>query len=159
MRHVLPILQRERRRFEKYQHVHARPARPGEVVVSVTGDGEESSATASEGDMVVRNLTAARELYVVSHVTFAARYTDPTPVEGAWQDYAPRGEVLALEVTRDITSLLDVGAEFFLMAPWGEKQLARAGDMLVTPLPAHDEVYRIARAEFQQTYREAKVRS
>ena len=50
-------------------------------------------------------------------------------------------------------SLLDVDDEFYINAPWGERQLACTRDYLVSPYPASDEIYRIGRLEFEQTYR------
>jgi hypothetical protein len=38
------------------------------------------------------------------------------------------------------------------MAPWGSEQTAKEGDMLVSPWPALDEVYRVALREFRETY-------
>ena len=65
--------------------------------------------------------------------------------------------MLGIEVGDDLTELLGVGEEFYIMAPWRSEQLAREGDMLVSPLPGLDEVYRIARKEFEETYKPAEA--
>ena len=52
----------------------------------------------------------------------------------------------------ELTDKFDVGEEFYIVAPWGSEQLAREGDKFVAPLPGLDEVYRIARKEFEETY-------
>ena len=74
-------------------------------------------------------------------------------VDEEWKLYNPVGEVMGIEISRDLTTMLGAGEEFFIMAPWGSEQLAREGDMFVSPLPALDEVYRIARKEFDETYK------
>lgn len=153
MREVLPLIEAANRGYRKFQKVHARPACPGEVITSVTDDGEETTNTAGAGDMVVRNLTDAQEEYIVERTKFLRRYSEIRPGDGTWTVYEPKGEVLAIEITGELTAQLDVGEEFCIMAPWGSEQLAREGDMFVSPLPALDEVYRIARKEFEETYR------
>jgi hypothetical protein len=153
---ILPQIKVDNRKYEKFQPVHARPAQPGEVVVSTTADGEETTNTASEDDYVVQNLTDAKEKYLVGRAKFEARYTLTETVNEGWSKYLPKGEVLAIEITRHVTDRLNVGEEFYIMAPWGSEQLAREGDMFVSPLPGLDEVYRIARKEFDETYRLAE---
>jgi hypothetical protein len=150
---VLPRIKEAQQQFQKFQKVHARPATPGETIVSVTGDGEETTNTADEDEIVVRNLTEAREMYIVSKSTFDKRYTELEPVDEKWTLYAPTGEVMAIEITRELTRQLNVGEEFYIMASWGSEQLAREGDMFVSTIPDLKEIYRIARKEFEETYR------
>ena len=52
-----------------------------------------------------------------------------------------------------MTVKLNVGEEFYITAPWGSEQLAKEGDKFVAPLPDTNEIYRIARKEFDETYR------
>lgn len=153
MSEVLPLIKSSNCRYRKFQQVHARPAVQGEVVTSTTADGEETTNTAEAGDMLVKNLTEAQELYLVGKAKFLNRYSEVEPVDDTWTLYAPEGEVLAIEISRELTAQLDVGGEFYIMAPWGSEQLAREGDMFVSPLPDLDEIYRIARKEFGETYR------
>ena len=150
---ILPRARTEGIRHRKFQRVQARPARPGEVVVSITTDGEETTNTAGPDKMRVRNLTEAQEEYLVGKQKFAERYSLLETLEDGWAEYEPKGEILGVEITRDVTDLLDVGEEFFIMAPWGSEQLAREGDLFVAPLPRLDEIYRIARKEFDETYK------
>ena len=60
---------------------------------------------------------------------------------------------MAFEISRELTDKFNVGEAFYIIAPWGSEQLAREGDKFVSPLPDLDEVYRIARKEFDETYR------
>lgn len=61
--------------------------------------------------------------------------------------------MIGIEISRELTRVLGVGVEFFFKAPWGSDQLAREGDVFVSPWPDLDEVYRIARKEFDETYK------
>lgn len=155
MEEVLPLIKAANERYRKFQQVHARRAEPGERITSITADGEETTNTAGADDMVVRNLTEAQEEYLVGKGKFEDRYTALEPVDDEWTLYDPVGEVMAIEITRELTDKFDVGEEFYIMAPWGSEQLAREGDKFVAPLPGLDEVYRIARKEFEETYQPA----
>ena len=152
MNEVLPLIRAANKQYEKFQKVHARPATPGETITSVTDDGEETTNAAGADDMIVRNLTEAKEMYIVGRKKFETRYTPLEPVDDEWMLYDPQGEVMALEITRELTDKFNVGEAFYIIAPWGSEQLAREGDKLVSPLPDLDEVYRIARKEFEETY-------
>ena len=153
MSDVLPLIKSANEQYRKYQKVQARTAEPGETVISITEDGEETANTASADEMVVRNLTEAREEYIVGKKKFEARYRALETIDDTWTLYEPLGEVMAIEITRELTDQLDVDGAFYIMAPWGSEQLAREGDKFVSPLPGLDEVYRIARKEFEETYR------
>lgn len=150
---VLPMIEAAACRYEKFQQVHARPAVLGEVIVSTTNAGEETTNTAGPNDYVVKNLTAAEEQYLVGKEKFDSRYTFVEDAGDGWKLYDPIGAVLGIEITRELTNQLGVGEEFYIMAPWASEQIAQEGDLLVSPLPALDEVYRIARTEFEETYR------
>lgn len=152
MREVFPLIKTANEIYKKFQQVHARPARPGETITSTTDDGEETTNTAGDDDMIVRNLTEAQEMYIVGKKKFDSRYSPLEPVDDEWTLYDPLGEVMALEITRELTDKFNVGEAFYIVAPWGSEQLAREGDKFVSPLPDLDEVYRIARKEFDETY-------
>ncbi len=138
--------------YEKFTQVDARPAVPGEVVETHTSDGKETVNTAAEGDYVLRNLTEAGELYILSGKKLAARYKlapseslagRPNPAE-PWQRYQATGECQGVEYR---------GPDIEFEASWGENMVLKTGDMIVTPLPQKGEVYRIAAKEFGETYR------
>lgn len=150
---VLPLIKRASREYEKFQRVYARPATPGEIIVSITHDGTETTNTAKPDQMVVRNLTGAQEEYIVSDSTFGKRYSRIESIDDEWSAYAPMGEVMAIEITKNLIDELRVEKEFFIAAPWGSEQRVREGDMFVAPLPDLEKIYRIARKEFDETYR------
>jgi len=149
---LLPLIRDKGCHYRKFQKVHARPAVAGEVIVSVTSGGKETTNTASAGDMVVRNLTKAREEYLIDQQSFPKLYKKSGSVDDSWKLYDPIGEIRAIEITLDLRDLLPVGKKFFIMAPWGTEQVAMEGDFLVVPLPELGEIYRIGRSEFEQTY-------
>lgn len=153
MQRILPLIEDKGERYRKCRQVHARPAKPGETVVTVTSAGRETRSRAGENAWVVKNLTGARECYVVSQENFLRRYFFAGEVDGRWKRYQAMGEVLALAISPALCALLGVGKRFSIMAPWGSEEVAEQGDMLVTPLPERGEVYRVARREFRETYR------
>lgn len=153
MREVLPLIKAANKQYRKFQQVHARPATPGETITSETDDGEETTNTAGADHMIVKNLTEAQEQYIVGKKKFETRYAPLESVDDEWTLYDPLGEVMAVEITRELTDQFNVGEAFYIIAPWGSEQLAREGDRLVSPLPDLDEVYRIARKEFDETYK------
>jgi len=148
---LIPVLQQRGKRYRKFQQILARSAVKGEVVVSITSSGVETSNTASDGDFVVMNLTGARETYIVPEHKFFARYSLVTEEEDGWKRYHPRGEVIALNIEVEILNLLERTSPFEIQAAWGESQLAELSDFLVTP-PDCSEIYRIGRREFFETY-------
>ena len=149
---VLPMLGGKKKRFQKVRQIHARQAEDGEKIVSITSDGPETENVAKAGDMVVRNLTGAGEMYIISAKSFPRLYDQVEELDEGWALYNPKGEVLAIEVTDKVANKLGVNAEFFIEAPWGSDERVRVGDFLVAPLPALKKIYRIARVEFEQTY-------
>lgn len=132
--------------------VDARPAVPGEVIVTlVKGEGKETqSAPAREGDWVVRNRSEAtgNEQYLVKAATFSERYEGP--LEGfdadGWRPFRPRGVAMRFVFVRDIDGV------FTFTAPWGEEMSARPGDVLVQNPGNPDDLYRVAAAAFECTY-------
>ena len=136
----------------KAQLVDARAAAEGEVVVTyIAGEGKESqSKPAAPGDMVVRNRSAAtgNEEYLVEAEVFRERYEGPLgPAEaGGWQAYRPRGADMHFVVFRD------ADCPFTFIAPWGEEQTARPGDVLIRNPAKPEDTYRVAKAAFEGTY-------
>jgi hypothetical protein len=149
---LLPVMRQNRRRYGKFLQVLARPAIPGETILSVTSTGVETINVATGGDLVIQNLTQARELYVISYPKFVQRYTFAGEHDSEWSLYDPIGEVFALEIDSDVIERLECSSPFLLVAPWNAPQTAQCGDFLVSPL-CFSEIYRIGREEFFQTYR------
>jgi hypothetical protein len=135
----------------KTRPVDVRPARPGEVVVTViAGQGAETtSRPAQPDDMVVRNRCPAtgNEEILVSAARFEERYTGPIGADAAgWRPYRPRGVAMRYFVVRE------VDGAFTFTAPWGEPMVARPGDAIVRDPHNPADTYRIAAAAFACTY-------
>jgi hypothetical protein len=134
----------------KSRPVDARPARPGEIVVTViNGEKETQSKPAQEGDWVVRNRCpeTGNEQYLVSAKTFAERYKkDAAAGAGGWQGFRPLGKKMRfLIVTPEDGS-------FTFKAPWGEDMVAHPGDALVQDPENEKDTYRVEKAAFACTY-------
>ncbi len=149
-----PLMLETGRDYKKFKTVKARPAKPGETVVSVVESGRETVNTAEAGDYVVENQTGAREQYIVPGAKFRQRYSEDQKLAAEWSIYAPLGRVKGVEVDRSILNIFQQEDSFYVKAPWGEAQKVDEGDMLVTTLPLSDsiEIYRIAKTEFLETY-------
>jgi hypothetical protein len=136
----------------KTKPVDARPAQPGEVVVTViAGEGKETkSKPAEEGDWVVRNRCepTGNEEYLVAAAKFKERYraTGKAAGENGWQEHRPLGPVMRLLV------LKPEHGEFVFTAPWGERMVAKTGDAIVQDPDDPADTYRVAAAAFDCTY-------
>jgi hypothetical protein len=136
----------------KSKPVDARPARPGEVVVTrIADEGVETrSKPAAEGDWVVRNRCPAtgNEEYLVKAGTFAGRYEGPlsAPDAEGWREFRPRGPEMRF------FTLSEAEGAFRFTAPWGEPMRAGPGDAIVRDPGKPDDTYRVAAAAFACTY-------
>ena len=136
----------------KTKPVDARPARPGEIVVTVIkGEGVETrSKPAEPGDWVVRNRCPAtgNERYLVKAAKFPSRYGEPQGLADAegWREFRPRGT--------DMRYFIVTGADgaFSFTAPWGEAMVARPGDAIVQTPGDEKDTYRVAADSFACTY-------
>ena len=136
---------------QKTRQVDARPAKPGEVVVTmIKGEGKETqSKPATAGDWVVRNRCpdTGNEEYLVASDKFSGRYKAAgSAVADGWQAFTPVGKTVRFLV------LAPAEAPFEFVAPWGEKMVARPGDAIVQDPGDERDVYRVAQSSFQCTY-------
>jgi hypothetical protein len=125
--------------FEKFTQIKARIARPGEMIETITADGKETLNQAQQGDFVVSNLGGSGEEYILSGDKLAKRYKEVG--DGIYQ------------ATGECRGVTYNGPETSFEASWGQPMVLKPGDMIVTPLPQMGEVYRIARQEFESTYK------
>ena len=143
--HFFPEISQHGKIYKKYGLIYAYKADVNEFIETWTQDGLETTNYAKEGDFVVQNLqTEFQEKYIVSEDMFFKRYkffyyTDDGAV------YIPTGKVKAT---------VYFGEDMHFVAKWGRLMVLKHGDYIVTPLPNEDEVYRIARQEFFETYEE-----
>ena len=136
----------------KTMPVDARPAEPGEVVVSIiAGEGVETrSKPAAEGDWVVRNRCPAtgNEEILVSAEKFPMRYGEAQsePDASGYRMFRPKGSEMAYVLARP------ADGEFAIEAPWGELQRVRPGDAIVQMPEDTQDTYRIQGDAFACTY-------
>lgn len=141
----------------KTKLVDGRPAKPGEIVVTlIKGEGKETQSPPAEaGDVVVRNRCpeTGDEEYLVKAARMATRYEGPLAATDAqgWQAYRPKGIELRYFV---------VGTgegDFTFKAPWGEDMVARPGDAIVRNPQDPKDTYRVAGLSFTCTYEVVKA--
>ena len=135
----------------KTKPVDARPARVGEVIITLIKDeGHESrSKPAAEGDWVVWNRCPAtgNEEYLVKAEVFAERYAGPfsEPDAQGWREFHPKGPEVRFFVVGETEGT------FNFTAPWGEEMVARSGDAIVRDHADPKDAYRVAAAAFECT--------
>jgi len=149
--HFCPILEKEGKRYKKKSLIRAKKATPGIEIVTKTSDGRETKNTASEGDWLVENQTSSSELYLVKAETFTKKYQLVQSLERGWGAYQPKGEVLGYQLKNEDLEFFKVSNVLEFQAPWKDTMVVREGDFLVVP-PEQDEIYRIAKKEFGETY-------
>ncbi len=147
----------EKRPFQKRGTFLARPAAPGETVLTIVAGKLETLAATGWGDVVVMNIEigSSVERYIVGAEMFAKRYerTGKTMfTDGfSWEMANAKGKVEAFRYD---------GPPIVFEAPWGEDMLMEAGDWLAHATGGKpDDVYRIERDAFERTYSPEAVRA
>ena len=135
----LPLINSTGKRYKKIVSIWARPAVVGEFIETFTKDGKETQNTAKEGDILVKN--PGGEQYLIKTEQLNRRYISEGVEDGAWTKYRSIGECIGIVHQSD---------EFSFIASWGESMVVKPNDMIVTN--DGKEIYRIARAEFEETY-------
>jgi|EndMetStandDraft_5_1072996.scaffolds.fasta_scaffold142378_2 hypothetical protein len=136
----------------KTKPVDVRPAKPGEVIVTmIKGEGKETqSPPAKAGDMVVRNRCpeTGNEEFLVTAESFSRKYEGPIGSEAGdgWSPYRPVG------IQMRFVMVAEQDGEFAFVAPWGERMVARPGDSIVQDPDKAKDTYRVAKAAFACTY-------
>jgi hypothetical protein len=136
----------------KTKLVDGRPARPGEIIVTVIkGEGKETQSPPAEaGDVVIRNRCpkTGNEEYIVNTGKLPTRYDGPLAAADAsgWQPYRPKGIEMRFFIVGETEGT------FTFTAPWGEEMVARPGDAIVRNPADPEDNYRVAAAAFECTY-------
>ena len=133
----------------KIGYVAARHADAAEVV-DTHWNGKETTNTAQKGDWIVTNLSPKREplrdgegredTYVITADRFAKLYE---PAD------ASAGGGSAVYRAKGVVSALRFDGGFDIVAPWGERQTAPAGYLILNGA----EVYGSNAETFRQTYK------
>lgn len=149
--HFLPLLEQSGKRYKKKSLVRAKKARVGLLIITKTSDGNETKNTAEAGDWLVENQTSSNEQYLVKAETFKKKYKLVHALENGWGSYQPLGETKGLIVTKSHFEIFGATDVLEFQAPWKDTMIVKPGDMLVVP-PEKNEIYRIAKKEFGETY-------
>lgn len=152
---LIPRLKESEIIYQKFRAIHAHLAKGSEVITTVVDGKEETQNTANAGDYIVKNLIGSEEIYIVPKEKFPQLYHFSKNIDDTWDEYIPKGQVKALEVTPKLLALLEQTSPFSILAPWGEEQRVEANDYLATPLNKQNEIYRIAHSAFEETYEDA----
>lgn len=151
LNHFLPILESKGITYKKKTLIKAKKAVPGSLIVTKTNDGDETKNKAEQGDWLVENQTSSSEQYLIKPKVFESKYTFIQSLEDGWGCYQPKGKVIAIQIEKSDLSHFDKAEKMEFEAPWKELTILRVGDFLVVP-PEKDEIYRIAKKEFGETY-------
>ena len=142
---LYPVIEQNGKVYSKSSLIFVYRAKEHEYVETWTADGLETTNYAKEGDFVVQNLqTEYLEKYIIPENTFFKRYKFfYFSEDGAV--YMPTGKIKAAKYS---------GEDLQFVAKWGRLMSLKTGDFLATPYPECDEIYRIAKQEFFETYEE-----
>lgn len=146
----LPVIRQSGKTYTKKVIVEAIKAAAGQAIDTITSDGKETTNTAKEGDFIVRNGSSTKERYILTQAQIAKRYRLIGPAsEHGWDRYQAVGQCVAVPY---VSANHGLKPELTFTAIWGEDMVLKEGDMLCCPVGAAEEVYRIARKEFEETY-------
>ena len=154
-RKVCPLLKEKGILYEKVKAVFAKKASGGEYIRTITQDGLETTNTAKKGDFIIKNQTEAGEQYIIPAEKFTEKYQLLQKNMDGFDEYTSLGKIVAIEVTSRLLQELGYTQEFHFLASWGTPMIVKKGDFLVAPIDLKS-VYRIAKKEFFETYKEIK---
>jgi len=134
--------------YKKTATVKARLVGPGVSVTTTTSDGKETQMV-SDAEYNVLTTNPGGEQYLVKQSKFEPRYLMDNPLSHDDQVYQAKGRIKGVVIPKDTEP-------FEFVAAWGEAMVAKPGDTLAVPInddnELADEIYRIAKLEFEQTY-------
>jgi hypothetical protein len=151
--YFLPIFKTKGKDYRKKSLIKAKKASPGLLVITKTSDGVETRNTAEEGDWLVENQTSSEEKYLVKSEIFDSKYEMVHSLGDGWASYKPKGIMSGYEFESNDLKHFGVTERLEFQAPWKETMFVRVGDFLIIP-PGEEEIYRVARKEFLETYQE-----
>jgi hypothetical protein len=130
--------------YRKFGMVHARPAKTGERLATITASGlTETERTANEGDWVVTNPTG--EIFIIPESTFLSR-NEKTDQEGV---YSAKGFCKAIKNPYN--------KPIEIMASWGEPQNGDENCFIADTCDKEEnmkgEPYIIDGTAFEKTYK------
>jgi hypothetical protein len=151
--YFLPVFKSKGKNFRKKSLIKAKKATPGLLVITKTSDGVETRNIAEEGDWLVENQTSSEEKYLVKPDIFESKYEMVDSLGDGWACYKPKGIMRGYEFEASDLRHFDINDRLEFQAPWKDTMFVRIGDYLIIP-PGEQEIYRVARKEFMETYQE-----
>lgn len=151
--YFLPVFKEKGRNYRKKSLIKAKKATPGSLVITKTSDGEETRNTAEKGDWLVENQTSSEEKYLVKPKIFESKYEMVDSLGDGWACYKPKGIMRGYEFETVDLNHFGANDRLEFQAPWKDTMFVRIGDFLIIP-PGEEEIYRVARKEFLETYQE-----
>ena len=150
----IPLLKSKGKVFQKAKNIYARPAKKGELIITITKDGVETQNRVTKpNSFIVQNQTRAGEEYIVTGNNFNKKYTFLRAAKNGYAEYQSTGKIVVVKLTKSLWQQLEFPPkQLHFEAPWGEPMMLKLYDYMVTPLD-YSEVYRIARREFWETYK------
>lgn len=131
-------------KYQKIAKVLARPAIEGEEIITSIEGEDRTKNRAKAGDYVVKN--PAGEEYLVSKEKFHQRYEliGEGPQGSDYKEYQAVGIVWGFPYE---------GPDLKIEAPWGEQQIVKSGDMIVSlKKDDYDDIYGVEKEIFKETY-------
>ncbi|TFF99267.1 MAG: hypothetical protein EU541_05375 [Promethearchaeota archaeon] len=133
------------KKYEKSTKVLARNANDGEIIITSIDGEERTKNKAKAGDVIVKNPSG--EEYIVTKEKFNQRYQliGDAPEVPEYKEYKALGTVWGFQYE---------GPNVKIEAPWGEEQIVKNGDMIVSlNKNEYDDIYSIQIDVFKDTYK------
>lgn len=153
LNYYLPLVSERAKQYKKMSLIKARKADPGMEISTITSDGIETKKLAQEGEFLVENQTSTSELYLLGEEVMEKKYQITQSLDHGWATYEQKGFVFAIALSDNDLKTLGFEEMLEYIAPWGLKNYAKSGDYMVIP-EDYSEIYRIAKKEFEETYKE-----
>lgn len=173
----IPLLKGENRIFRKRISAYLRRGVKGEQIATTIDGALETENTVKDDTSWVVHAKTAGESYVLTQKNFIDSY-DPDSAKPilvnenqtnprmkalqreGFMEYKSIRRVWARMIDKEDVSWLhfgeppveESGRPTYGMAPWNEYMLMNEGDYLVAPFPSANEVYRIDRLVFEDSY-------
>ena len=147
------IIEDRGRDYQKHGQVTAQQTTQEEEVISITKYGIETRNIAQIGDYILTNNTRSQEKYAVTEEVFNKRYESINTADEGKKLYQAIGTIIGIQLTPELLQELSLKKHGQLIADWGAEQYYSVGDYIVMPTPQKNEVYRIGKEEFMETYR------
>jgi hypothetical protein len=131
-------------KYRKNVKVLARRAKKGEEIITSIDGEKRTRNLAKSGDFIVRNPSG--EEYIVSKEKFTDRYklSSDAPDFPDYKEYQATGIVWGFQYK---------GPDSRIEAPWGEEQIVKSGDMIVSlKRNEYNDIYGIKSSVFKNTY-------